>query len=333
MITKHILPNGPQFSLPGSLQTEWIYWSPDGHVGPMNGEQLLLAVEEGLVKPQSLVRRTDQKVWIRANDIEGLSFPANSATDSKADSSEQPTDVADLAPNLEMRRLFLECLDKQKRHTPPTSPVGVQSTARGVGEFFGSSFSTVRSMASATAGSVIDTVISILSHGFKSKIGQALVIVLAIAAVTPLLIPGIADLFLTRQVVYSRLAETFAGLKELRSKNVDPQTRTAIQQRSQKSLDALLPKLNRTADTSDPSSISLLWIARDYIPQMLAQKDNASTDVENKIQYHLKRIKSVIELNPIQNQPWSISAIAIVTLDVVGACATVIFFGRRWLQL
>jgi hypothetical protein len=240
------------------------------------------------------------------------------------------TGLPDSAPNLEMQRLFLECLNKQKSHEAPNPSDRTRSTGRHLGELFRPIFAATRSTVSDLSGSAFGFVFSMLAAVFKSKIGWASMFVLAVAALSPVILPLIFDLFLTRSVIHARLAETFAQVKDLRENDVTPEAWTAMQQRSQKTLDEVLPKLARTASSSDPASLSLLWIARDYLPRILAKKEVAPADIETKIQYHLKRIKSDIAFSEAQSQPWDISTVAIVTVDVLGMCAAIAYFRRSW---
>ncbi len=79
------------------------------------------------------------------------------------------------------------------------------------------------------------------------------------------------------------------GKKKLSDK-VDADDLSAFQSRSSEQLKRLVPILQKKADINDQVSMSLLWIARDYLPSVLTGSGQISDEMEKKIDAHFSDI-------------------------------------------
>jgi hypothetical protein len=318
--------------MPSSIGTRWVYRTLHGNVGPVGFDEFQRAVNNGEVTRQTLVRRADQLEWISAAELDGLSFPSSSPFVDVDDTSTSASDMANPATSLEMQRLFLECLNKQKKHHPPAAPVQVRSADGGLLALVASVIGFCLSCASASVCSMVDTGLSFAAWSFRTKVGRATLIALAFVLMIPLLMPRISEMFLTQSVIHTRLKYCFDELIELRTKDVNVDALMVVQKRTQKLLDAVLPKIARMASTSDPASMSLLWVARDYLPKMMAEMNSEPSDTEQKIRTHLRIVENQFRKTNIKGPTRNLSGIVILTFDVLAACSVAVYFGRKWLS-
>jgi hypothetical protein len=308
----------------------WIYRTNEGDVGPINTAQFLFAVRDGAVVPQTLVRLSNSLKWIAASEIDGLPFVKNSSLIDDDDSPETESQLPPSASSIEMRRLFLECLDQQSSHCPPTKPIRVASFGRSLNELVYPSLTSLASYVMDFVYLILKSIFSLLVRMSHSVIVWVSVIVLLMALSIPVLTPKVSKTFMTQKEFYARLFEVFAELREFRSNDGDPDEWDEIKERSQRTLASLTPILERKANSKDSVSMSLMWIARDYLPQLLAANDGSVAGIEEKIQSHLKRIATALGKTKSKNEPWDVATQVIVGLDFLGAIAAFVYFGWRW---
>ncbi len=308
----------------------WIYRTKEGAVGPIDTEQFLLAVRNGIVVPQTFVRLADSLQWMTAAEIAGLEFPQSSPITPAGKSAKPDSAATHLPANIEMQRLFAECLDsKQFKKTTPRRDQ-LKSSSSDLNVQITSGLSAAFCYAWGAFRSTFELILSLLNRAFWYRAVQVSVFVAVAVAVAPPLIAQVADSLITQRQVYADLAEMFAKLKELRSKDVDPASWEAFQKQSEEKLATLLPKLNRDAVKLDSVSMSLLRVGRDYLPRLLKDAKPLTTKTAKDAETHLTVVKFELQKQSSPGQQWDFWTASIVFLDVFGVCAVLVYFGKNW---
>jgi hypothetical protein len=315
------------------MTAEYFYKStkkPGVETGPVSLTAIRALYRAGKLVNGDLFRERAGS-WLDLSSLDDASFE-DPQTDQKAGATRTDS-------SLEMKRLFVECLDRQKTHHPPPKPVRVQSSGPSVTDMFGSAVSSAFSYIwravftfFAATFSFFVFVFSNVQFAFKSKIAWAVAAVILVAASIPLMSPIVSETFLSQQEIYARLSDTYARLKEIRSKDTKPDNWDEIREQAQSTVKAMLPKVRRMARTSDPVALSLLWITRDYLPELLAAQDGPAAQIEEKIQTHLARVERTFSQPKPHAESWDTMMIVMVALDVIGACAAVAYFSKDLLQ-
>lgn len=313
-------------SKPSVEDAPWLFQTRRGIVGPITTEQFLEAAKHGVVNPQTLVQLKDSPEWMAAAEIQGLVFPMIESTAPSDSLSLTAPPVSRPLSNREMRDLFVECVSRQHASNtklPPNPPrfsrlhLNLRWT-----EIFISGFSMVWEAVSR----LFEWLLSTFGYVLRTRSVWASAVVLLVV----LLIPKFSISLVTQREVYSSLDQTFSELKDLRSRNVDLSTWQEFKQRSIGRLNELEPQLEKKANSSDKASMSLLWIARDYLPRLLEDQRGASPETEQKIESHLEIVQHAIRQSSQSGEPWDVWTMAIVGMDVLGALAAVVYFGKKW---
>ena len=133
---------------------------------------------------------------------------------------------------------------------------------------------------------------------------------------------NVSPMFVTQQQVLSSLQEAIAELRNLRAAEVDDETWDQFRQRTLTKLSSYVPKLEQDADVSDPASLSLLGVSRDYLPQLLTQESRFSEELDSKISRHLAVAQQVISQGTTTGVPtefWMLVLVSLNTGLVIGA--------------
>jgi len=231
------------------------------------------------------------------------------------------------APNAEMRHLFAECVSRQRSSQSAPPAVPSHDRSRGAGSHLTGGITAVCSYVTGVLALVLEWMIAFLSFLVRSRIAWAAAGVLLVA----LLFPRISASLVSQEQVFSTLENTYTELKDLRTQDVDEQTWDEFQLRSSHTLAKLVPQLEKHADVNDKNSMSLLWIARDYLPASLIDPKTPSVDTENKVEAHLAVVHGAIQQAVRTQATWDIWTTSIVGLDIFGALAAMFYFGKkRW---
>lgn len=87
--------------------------------------------------------------------------------------------------------------------------------------------------------------------------------------------------------------------------------------------------LEQRADSDDRKSMSLLWLARDYLPAVLAAPPSGNPEAESKVQEHLAIICQEQQgaAQRLTIEDWWTRVI--VVLDVIAVMAAIVYFVRK----
>lgn len=309
----------------------WVILANTGVVGPLTTGQLLEAVQNGLVQPKTMVRLIQSSEWIMAEQITGLVFPQSGHQAASPPLSPLVTEVpiSLTAPNAEMRHLFAECVSRQRSSQPAPPAVPSRALSRGAGSHLTWGITAAFSYMTGVLSLVLEWMIAFLSFLVRSRIAWAASAVLLVA----LMFPRISASLVSQEQVFSTLENTYTELKDLRAQDVDEQTWYEFQMRSSQTLAKLVPQLEKHADVNDKNSMSLLWIARDYLPASLIDPKTPSVDTEDKVEAHLAVVHGAIQQAVRTQATWDIWTTSIVGLDIFGALAAMFYFGKkRWIK-
>lgn len=305
----------------------WLYREDERIIGPINTKQFLEAIRTGTVTPKTLVRLSNSFQWMVASEIDGLTFPTNyvQSTQSSSLESIQGNAAESAGRNREMRQLYVECVSRQvsskpkRSNAPRRSRIHVGAWMAGV---FGSMIVRVRDLITI----VLEYIVSFLSRFVRSRIVWGTVILFLVALLTI----KFSVSFVTQRQFASRLGDLFDEYKSLRSGDMNADPWQEFQRRSTAELAAMVPRLQKKAKSSNSTSMSLLWIARDYFPQVLNGRNQSRAEAETKIATHLVMVNRALPKSMNFDGRWDFWMIIILAVDVLGLCAAISYFGWNW---
>ncbi len=86
-------------------ESQWYYVNDEDQVGPLAKDQLIRAVEKGIVKPDTLVWRNGLKDWVEASQVKFLSFAsANPFAVTGRDSDEEEDEEQEEDPRQKKKK-------------------------------------------------------------------------------------------------------------------------------------------------------------------------------------------------------------------------------------
>lgn len=138
----------------------------------------------------------------------------------------------------------------------------------------------------------------------------------------------VSPMFVTQNQVYATLDQTFTEFIRLRSEASDEALWDRFRQRSLQKLTSFVPKLETDADVSDPASLSLLAVSRDYLPRLLNEQSRSSDEMEYKIRKHLKVAKTNLGSGGQSRAKSDFSMLLLISLNLGLVCAGIWFFAR-----
>ncbi|WP_010586460.1 DUF4339 domain-containing protein [Schlesneria paludicola] len=310
----------------------WIYQTSTGNVGPITTEQFMEAVQAGVVSPSTLVRLKNSMAWMKASEIEGLEFTSRPSTDKNSSTTlDRSAKKNSLAPaNNEMLKLFAECVDRQQSKTPKPAKGAVRPQPIRRRSLIGDSLvpllQSIISYPMDVATGVAENAWPFAARALRSWIVWSSVATLIVIFA----IPKLPITWTTQKHVYSTLAQIVAELEEFRLKNPTAHDWDRFEQRSNFQVTELLPMLQRNAKIDDPVSMSLLWLARDYIPVAIRDRAGKSAETDDKISTLLASVKVKLEKPARSRPPVDYWTMGIVAFDLVLACAAIAFFSKHW---
>jgi len=124
-------------------------------------------------------------------------------------------------------------------------------------------------------------------------------------------------MFTSQANAYEVLHRIWDEAKEKQSPEATPDSWSEYQSRSQEQIVKLVPILKQKAHINDPASMSLLWIARDYLPAVLQGPPKIDGDLSRKIDRHFSDVELSFRRNarPADSNDWWIPIV--VALDAI----------------
>lgn len=301
---------------------EWCYLGKAGEVGPVATAAFLRAVQSGAVLPETRVRLAGSNDWFAAGEIDGLEFPLVASTESVPDRAESPR----AEPNLEMRRLFAECVDRQRAGTSRhpreqprelTGPTKLQSLAARVA-------SGLKAVAALNA-----LIFAPLGRFLQLRVVWVSIAVLLAELVAFQIVSKLPASFTSQERDYLSLMETFGEWKELQSRNASDGEWDEFCARSEEKLETVLPNLERNARSSDPVSMALLRIARDDMPRLLYERPSPDSRVALDTTAHFWAPQAKFRQASQPTEQWDVAMVTIIGVDLLIVFATVGYIGWK----
>lgn len=312
---------------PSQENRQWVFMSTTGAVGPLTTEQFIKAVQSGQVQPKTMVRLLQNTEWITAEQITGIEFP-QSVRDTAPATGPLPvpeTPDSHSAPNAEMRYLFAECISRQRSSQPAQPTSHSRSINLGQGSRLAGGIASAFSNVTGLFVSGAEWLAAAFIFLVKSRIVWAGVCLLLVV----LSIPRISASLVTQGQVLSSLEQTYSEFKDLKAREADQETWKEFQQRSSQTLAKLTPQLKKNSHVEDKISMSLMWMARDYFPELLNSPADSTTKTEQKIELHFATIKDAHRQAKQKQEKWDTWTMSIVVIDVLGVLAALLYFGRK----
>jgi len=312
---------------PSQENGQWVFMATTGAVGPLTTEQFLKAVQSGQVQPKTMVRLFQNTEWITAEQITGIEFPQSVREATPATGPQPVQDAPDTcsAPNAEMRHLFAECISRQRSNLPAQTAAHSRSISMGQGSRLAGGITAAFSSVTGLFISAAEWMVAAFIFLIKSRIVWTAVCLLLVV----LSIPRISASLVTQGQVLSTLEQTYSEFKDLQARKADQETWKEFQQRSTKTLAKLTPQLEKNANVEDKVSMSLMWMARDYFPELLNGQADSTTKTEQKIELHFATINDALRQAKLKEKEWDTWTMSIVGIDVLGVLAALLFFARK----
>lgn len=295
----------------------WWVADPGGPVGPLTTDQFLESVQSGRVTPESLVQVPGTAEWIAAGTIPELPFPRDS-TDTEA--SSPPSTAA------EMRRLFAECARQQStRHAharPAPHIVSTQNNTVSM-QWLVQGILRVPAALAAPVFALLKVLLIPLLPLIRSRVAWGMVGVTALAGAGV----WIASQWTTQTLALAQLSDLWEEYRSAKSTAGDSADWTEFKSRAEVELAELTPRLARSARSEDRVSILLLWISRDYLPQVLKDPENERR-TEEQLEAHFQTIRKTMGGQSGGSVPLDLLTVSIIALDVVGLAALGWYFRK-----
>jgi hypothetical protein len=226
----------------------------------------------------------------------------------------------------EMRELFRECDEKIQKRRAGTSrdqwrqPRSVRLSVR-------RTLQNSVTLCTSMAGNVFDLCATIAQHttGFsllRSKIIWVMVAVLSVMAVAP----RFSGLMMSQATAHEILLKIWEEGKRKRSSEIDISELSEFQARSNAQLQEVIPLLQRKADIDDQVTLSLLWVARDYLPAIVSGSGQISDESERKIDAHFRDISSALRRKGSARQTDNRWTYILIGIDVILAFVGISYF-------
>ena len=301
--------NSEFLNTPGnsSLDPRWYYRSQGRDVGPLSTEQFLRAIREQSVVRETKVRLSDSTVWMLASEIDGITFP---------DDGDTRESSAAARSNQEMRQLFAECVRKQSQSAQSrkaTKSAPVHTARSNVLTDYLNDLS--HSFGGGLAG-LLEILWTLVKRVATSKIAWAIGALCALVVLVPLL-PRLGVTWVTQRQALDTLTKLSTECRTLRVEECSEEQWSQFQRRAQQELATLLPHLKAQAKTEDPASMSLMWIARDFLPRALNSRKASLSEVDEKIESQLHVVKTAFRKAKVKPASVDWFTIGIVTVDIV----------------
>ncbi len=178
---------------------------------------------------------------------------------------------------------------------------------------------------------VVNVLIAITSHMIGWLMGVARPVLVSkltwggfAILVTSYLAYAIPATILTQAETHTFLSQTVTEFRRLREEKADEQHWQAFSRRTHQELSEIVPKLEQAARTDDPVSMEYLFLARDYLPLMIADSREQPSEAEQKFDIHMDRVERVYAVEPTWSNwipDWHIMAIILLVGFLLTVCA------------
>ena len=228
------------------------------------------------------------------------------------------------ASNREMRQLFVECVSGQRSKSPKLPQVRSSLLGNRLSLPMVWILKTAFSSVSGSITRIFELIFWSLGSILLSRIALASMIVL----LAILLVSKVEISWVPQRQIHSEIVQIWTEYKELRVQPVDKKTWTEFCERSNGKLAGFVPQLKQNARSSDPPSMALLRIAKDYLPGLLNDPKKLSAETEQKIEAQLWVIDSALKKSSEPGVSWDLSSVTILVLDVLVVCVVLGYVGR-----
>ena len=229
-----------------------------------------------------------------------------------------------------MRELLKEYDERhKKRQGKPARQKAHLEAGPGIGSRIGDLLKGFTESVSNLFSTLFDFASMIFTRVIRSKIfyGSLLVLLLVLLA------PRLSGMFTSQADAYEVLHRIWNEAKQKQSDVVPSDSWMEYQSRSKEQIAKLIPILKQKANVNDPASISLLWIARDYLPTVLQGPPNIEADLARKIDRHFSDIELNLRRNARTPPPYDWWMPIVVGFDAVLMLAALWYFvGQRRLH-
>lgn len=316
----------PVNSQPAPEVAPWAYLTSIGIVGPLTTGQLLDAVQSGRVSRKTLIRLQQSPDWIAAEQIEGLVFPQGRTINGGEEGLLAPRAAGPrVVPNADMRHLFAECVLRQKKSQPLPASQGSSRASDGIGAKVGGVIGSAATGVTGRVAGVLEGLVAFVLALMRSRITWGVAVILVVA----MTYPRVAGYLTTQGQTYSTLLSTSQEIARLRDAQVDEPTWEEFRRHASAELAQLVPALEWRSDTNDKASMSLLWLARDYLPAELRAGRALDPATQSKVEQHLAIVQQELWQSRDAVQHWDLLSTVIVGADVIGVVAAIVYFARK----
>lgn len=274
--------------------------------GPVSAAEIQKLVSLGKLSPVDLIRDaagtsravatvTAENRSQPAAPSRGQEPPAGAPESSEAVSTSGVGGAPGHGSNVDMQRLFVECLERRKAHRPPPKPVRVRPEGPGLGtrlsSMLGSTLGPLAAFVADWGRSAIDGLAALLVWMIRSKVVWGTVVLVTVVAVGPSVAVRVVEMLTTQDELHGRVKGVYSAIREARVNGTESETWHKARQQSEETLHSIVPLLTRRAQTADPASMALLWLARDDLPRLIAAGETPPAELERRIQNHFRIIE------------------------------------------
>lgn len=239
------------------------------------------------------------------------------------DDNDQESPKKNIPRSREMRELLREYdARSKKRQGTHVRDIAPKESRPRFGTRISVLLKSLFSMVSDHFSTALDFSGSIFSRVIRSKILYALFIVVLLI----LLAPRMTGLFTTHADAYEVLHRIWdeAKQKQKQTGAANSESWAEYQSRSRHEITDLVTILKQKADVNNPTSMSLLWIARDYLPDVLQGPATIDDDLAKKIDQHFSDVEWNLRRNARTTQSFD------WWMSLVIGCDVVLILGFVW---
>ena len=124
------------------------------------------------------------------------------------------------------------------------------------------------------------------------------------------------SLWMTQPKLYEELAQIWDELKAIRTSGADSEELLDFQLRSEDRLKKLIPLAESMVADDDRVSLSLMWIARDYLPVIVGNAHEHHELHENKLETQLSFVQFELQRQVRPNSLVELSTLTMIVFDV-----------------
>lgn len=305
------------------MENQYYYTLSGQEFGPVPMSTIYGLIDNGTLQPGDRYRAFGE-TWdsvaalsARSDVLAGYWESQESSPDAAAETGNDTKNLT--APNLEMQRLFLECVNQQRAHvtegrTHVDGSVAVPHVGRTLCAILQKTLMLPFRIARTAMGSIGSNVFArwrqhprrrsfpgSVNAAFNSVFARITDLTKTPSVRMTLLVTCLCVLavwvprfWITQERVYSEIATTMEKFLELRESEADEETWTHFRQRSLTRLRKLVPDLEAKADVVDPISLALLGLARDDLPELLSKPVSTSEALTVRIETRLTEVRALL---------------------------------------